>query len=311
MTKSDIIKRLAYIKLFYRIGVEQSKQAEALAFTCVLTIHDAIDWFMNLACLTNSITEAQKLAAIVAKDSKRKGKTNVYLMDYFTILTGLKHEADVNNINTLRNNLKHKFILPSQLGISETVNTARIFFEDNTKVIFSLNFDEISVVDLISSKEIKQLLTNAVEFQNKKEIENCVKEISKAYYELWQIDVNYIRSKKQFSYIDIYSIPHLQIPQLEDKPEIQMLKSYIDSIINAYNRNFQELNDSMKVFALGIEYRKFLKFKSLIPSTSIKDSNGIYHVTKPNNLDNITNNDLTFAIDFLVDCTLHVEKFRL
>ena len=96
----------------------------------------------------------------------------------------------------------------------------------------------------------------------------------------------------------------MQIPQLEDKPEIQMLKLYIDSIINAYNRNFQELNDSMKIFALGIEYRKFLKFKSLIPSTSIKDSKGIYHVTKPNNLDTITEDDLTFAIEFLVDCTL-------
>lgn len=311
MTKPDIIKRLAYIKLFYRIGVEQSTQAEALAFTSVLTIHDAIDWFMTLACLKNSITEAQKLAAITAKDPKRKGKTNVYLMDYFTILPSLKHEADVNNINSLRNNLKHKFILPSQLGISETVNTARLFFEDNTKAIFSLNFDDISIIDLISSKEIKQLLTNAVDFQNKKDTENCVKEISKAYYELWQIDVAFIRSKKQFSYIDIYSIPHLQIPQLEDKPEIQMLKLYIDSIINAYNRNFQELNDSMKIFALGIEYRKFLKFKSLIPSTSIKDSSGIYHVTKPNNLDTITEDDLTFAIEFLVDCTLHVEKFKL
>ena len=80
MTKPDIIKRLAYIKLFYRIGVEQSKQAEAIAFTSVLTIHDAIDWFMTLACLQNSITETQKLAAIIAKDAKRKGKTNVFLI---------------------------------------------------------------------------------------------------------------------------------------------------------------------------------------------------------------------------------------
>lgn len=311
MTNPDIIKRLAYIKLLYRIGVEQSKQAEAIAFSSVLTIHDAIDWFMTLACLKNSITEAQKLAALIAKDAKRKGKTNVYLMDYFTILSSLKHEADVNNINSLRNNLKHKFILPSQSGISETVNTARAFFEDNTKAIFSLDFHDISIIDLISSKEIKRLLINAVDFQNKNDTESCVMEISKAYYELWQIDVEFIRSRKQFSYIDIYSIPHLQIPQLGDKPEIQMLKLYIDSIINAYNKNFQELNDSMKIFALGIEYRKLLKFKSLIPPTSIKDSSGVYHVTKLNNLNTITEDDLTFAIEFLVDCTLHVEKFKL
>lgn len=311
MTNHDIIKRLAYIKLLYRIGVEQSKQAEALAFTSILTIHDTIDWFMTLACLKNSITEKQKVQAILEQNPKRQGKANVYLMDYFTILPILKHETDVNNINTLRNNLKHEFILPSQLGISETVNTARVFFEDNTKLIFSLDFNEISIIDVISSSVIKQLLKNALAFQNKKDIENCIKEISKAYYELWQTDIDFIRSKKQFSYIDIYSIPQLQIPHLEDKPEMQILKSYIDSIINAYNRNFQELNDSMKIFALGIEYRKFLKFKTIIPLTSIKDSNKVYHVTKLNNLDTITEEDLTFAIEFLVDCTLHVEKFKL
>jgi hypothetical protein len=311
MTNQDILKRLAYIKFLFKVGVDQSKQPGVIAYTAILSIHDAIDWFMNLACIENKITETNKLSAITAKDPKRKGKTNVYLTDYFTILPALKYEVEVNSINTLRNNLKHKFILPSQLAITESINSAKEFFEENTKIIFSLDFNGVSVIDLIGFEPIKILLKQAIVFQIKNEVENCISEISKAYYELWQIDMDFIRDKKQFSYIDIYGNPYLQIPQLEGKPELQILKGYIDSLITTYNKNFQELNDSMKIFALGIDYRKYLKLKSFLPSTSIKDKNGNYQVTKPRNVESITNEDLTFAIDFVINCALEIQRFKL
>ncbi len=310
MTNQDILKRLAYIKFLYKAAIDQSKQPEIIAYTSILTVHDAIDWFMNLACLHNKLTEKQKIAAIIAKKQNHQGK-NIYLMDYFIILPILKYEPEVSSINDLRNNLKHQFILPSQIGIAESINTAKNFFEENTKLIFSLDFNEISIIDLIAFEPIRDVLKKAIIFQSKNETENCISEISKAYYELWQIDIDFIREKKQFSYIDIFSLPHLQIPNLENNPELKTLKLYIDSIINAYNNNFQELNDSMKIFALGIDYRKYLKLKSFIPSTSMKDKDGNYHVTKARNVENISTEDLTFAIDFIIDCALQIQKFKL
>ena len=311
MTNQDILKRLAYIRFLYKTGVDQSKQPEVIAYTSILVIHDAIDWFMILACLQSQITEAEKLSRIVAKNPKQKGKSYIYLMDYFTILPSLRHETGVNYINNLRNNLKHNFILPSQIGIKECVNIGKDFFEENTKIIFSLNFNEISIIDLIDFATIRDLLGKAIDYQNKAEIENCISEISKAYYELWQIDIDFIREKKQFSYIDIYSKPYLQIENLENKPELQILKAYIDSSITVNNKNFQELNDSMKIFALGIDYRKYLKLKSFMPTTLTKDRDGNYQVTKARDVENISNGDLTFAIDFIIDCTLKLQKFKL
>jgi hypothetical protein len=67
----------------------------------------------------------------------------------------------------------------------------------------------------------------------------------------------------------------------------------------------------MKIFALGIDYRKYLKLKSFMPSTSIKDSDGNYHVTKVRNVESISDEDLTFAINFIIDCTLQIQKFKL
>lgn len=310
MTNQDILKRLAYIKFLYKGAVAQSNQAEIIAYTSILAVHDAIDWFMHLACLHNNITEPKKIEALKKKNPKHPGK-NIFLMDYFTILPNLKYETEVGNINGLRNDLKHHFRLPSQIGIIESINTAKSFFEENTKIIFSLDFNEVSIIDLIAFQQLRDLLKKAIFFQNRNETENCIYEVSKAYYELWQIDIDFIRGKRQFSYIDIFSLPHLEIPNLEGNLQLQTLKLYIDSVINAYNKNFQELNDSMKIFALGIDYRKYLKFESFVPSTSMKDKEGKYYVTKAGNIENITKEDLTFAIDFIVDCALQIQKFKL
>ncbi len=231
-------------------------------------------------------------------------------MDYFTIIPTLSLGSSVEKINNRRNNLKHQFQIPAQVEVDECKSIATLFFENNTKSIFGHDFNDISIIDLIEYEEVKNLLKNAVVFKTKGEIENCMSEISKAFFELGQVDIDFIRDKQQFSYIDIYSIPHLQIPDLQGKKELQTLKLYMDSVINAYNKNFHKINESLKIFALGIDYRKYLKFKSFIPTTSIKDKQGVYTVTKARNIE-ITHDDLNFAIDFVLDCSLQIQNFKL
>lgn len=302
MTNQDIIRRLAYIKYLYKVGIEQSKQSDTISYVAVLSFHDSIDWFMNLACLKLGITE---------KDKKRiAGKQLIALMDYFVVIPTLTLGASVEKINNRRNNLKHHFQIPAQVEVEECKGIATVFFDENTKAIFGCNFSDISIIDLIEHEDIRHLLKNAESFKNESKAENCINEVSKAFFELSQVDINFIRKKQQFKYIDIYSIPYLQIPGLEENKEFQILKAYIDSIINAYNRNFQEINESINIFALGIDYRKYLKLKSFMPTTSMKDKQGVYSVTKARNIETITNEDLDFAIDFILECTLQIQKFK-
>lgn len=314
MTNQDILKRLAYIKYLYKSGVEQSKQPEAVSYTSILSFHDSIDWFMHLACIKEGLSEKQKYDIITANNPNRQNKSkqiNYYLMDYFTLIPNLTQSASVEKVNNIRNHLKHTFQIPAQVEIEECKNISTLFFEENTKTIFGYSFDEISIIDLINYEVVRDLLKDATLYQSKGETEECLNEVSKAFYELNHVDIDFIRGKKQFSYIDIYNIPHLQIPNLEDKPELQALKLNIDGVIHAYNNNFHKINESMKVFVLGIDYRKYLKLISFMPTTSMKDKEGNYSVTKVMSLESITKEDLGFAIDFVIDCAFKIQKFRL
>jgi len=45
-----LIKRLAYIKQLYRIGMEQSQRNENIAVFSILAFHDSIEMFLALLC---------------------------------------------------------------------------------------------------------------------------------------------------------------------------------------------------------------------------------------------------------------------
>ena len=50
MMKIDIaIRRLAFIKYLYEVGVEQSRKAEPFCQISILTLQDAIELFLGLA----------------------------------------------------------------------------------------------------------------------------------------------------------------------------------------------------------------------------------------------------------------------
>jgi len=49
LDKSTIIKRLAFIKYLYKLAVDQSRRPEPLCSASILTFHDAVELFLQLA----------------------------------------------------------------------------------------------------------------------------------------------------------------------------------------------------------------------------------------------------------------------
>src|SRR5687767_11789056 len=133
MTQEIIVKRLSLIKYLYQTAITQSRQQETIAFISILSFHDSIDMFVQLA--------AQK------KNIKRKGQT--FLMNYFSLIPELTHEASVKKINDRRNSLKHNGQIPAKIEIEESRTIASLFFEENTKIVFGVEFKDISLFDLV------------------------------------------------------------------------------------------------------------------------------------------------------------------
>lgn len=62
MLDHSIIRRLAFIKYLYRIGIQQSEAAEPFASAALLTFHDAAELFLQLSAEhTDADVKANKI----------------------------------------------------------------------------------------------------------------------------------------------------------------------------------------------------------------------------------------------------------
>jgi hypothetical protein len=311
MTKNEIIKRLVYIKYLYRQGIEQSKLPETINYSCILSFHDAIDWFMNLACLKRSISDSKKIELLNANRGNKKQKMMVALMDYFSILPDLQIASEVEKINKLRNSLKHDFVLPARVGIVESISTASVFFETNTKIVFDLNFSEISLTDLLSNSSAKNYLKNAETNIQEGKLENALEDIAKTYHEIIKIDDQLFKYKWAFwssNYKKLY--PRIKFGYGRQEENFTSLASSVKEMAEDVNVNISRIDESIKVLSLGLDYRKYRKLMSLIPSV-YETSKGLIISSKPKYEKKELPANTQFAFDFVLECGLKIQEFSV
>jgi hypothetical protein len=312
MTQNEILKRLVYIKHLYKQGMEQSKFPETINYSCILSFHDAIDWFMNLACLKRSISDSGKLELLNANRGNKKQKATIALMDYFIILPDLQISSEVEKINKLRNALKHDFVLPAKVGISESINTSSVFFETNTKIIFDLNFSEISLTDLLSNSSAKSYLKNAESNIQASKFESAFEEIAKAYHEIIKIDDQLFKDKWAYwsSNYKKLSSHRINTDFGRQEKNINSLAKNVKEIADNININLGRIDESIKVLSLGLDYRKYRKLMSLIPFV-FESPNGLIIASKPKYDKKELPANTQFAFDFVLECGLKIQEFSV
>ena len=106
MLDQNVIKRLALIKYFYKEAIEQSQRPEPLCSASILTFHDAIEFFLQLASEILDI-----------------GKNQLSFLEYWGILASKLPEGiptqkeSMRRLNRARVALKHHGTSPSKLDI--------------------------------------------------------------------------------------------------------------------------------------------------------------------------------------------------
>lgn len=132
LNQEIILRRLALIKQLYKIGLEQSYQVDTIASFSILSFHDSIEMFLKL----------------VAENLDLKADKYNFI-DYWENIANLTLKESMRNINARRVNIKHKGLLPSKIDIEiSRVNTTD-FFEQNVKLQFDIEFNDISLLTLI------------------------------------------------------------------------------------------------------------------------------------------------------------------
>jgi len=277
-----LVRRLSFIKYLYAVATERSEQPQPMNAAAVLTFHDSIELFLHLACEKSNIET-----------------TNTDFKGYWTKLNpiysqeGLSQHASMMRLNKARVGLKHSGILPSSLEIEGFRAATTNFFEENTPKVFGIAFSDISMADLLQSQEARMHLRKADAMMDEGNIETAFSELARAFFE---VENFYEESQRDEFGRSPYGFGKSLLKVDELKRTFGVTLSEICETVN-------RLCEAMRVLALGLDYRKFVRFSELTPRVLRPIGGGpVVHDLK--RTPPPTLNDYQFCRDFVIECAI-------
>ena len=300
MRIDDALKRLAFVKYLYNVGVEQSKKAEPFCWASVLTFHDAVELFLELASEYIDIHKRIK---------------NIKFMEYWglinPVLKGkgkdeLAHKIPIDRLNGARVALKHHGTPPSKSAIEDFRTSVTEFFERNTLIVFDTRFSEISLIALVQNEASQGRLIQAQQLISEGKIDDALARVAVSFAQL--IDDYEDRKKDEFGRSPfflgrVYS-PDVDAEALEDVET--SLVEIVDSIDN--------LQDAVKILCLGLDFRRYARFKLLTPGVIRRKSGEgkkryLVHRSRRGSKGKPSSEDALFCIDFVIESAIVLQEF--
>jgi hypothetical protein len=147
----DEASRLAFIRYLHHQGVQQARLPEPQSSAAVLLLHDAVEAFLLLA--------AEHLGAAPPREFGQ----------YWDVLSPAKLTGGVNlavkqgmvRLNKIRVNLKHHGVQPGKAAIDQNLADAATFFAANTRLVFGVDYDQVSMADVIEQEDVRELVRKA------------------------------------------------------------------------------------------------------------------------------------------------------
>ena len=286
-----VMRRLAFIRYLRQEGVAQSRRPWPLSCTSLLTLHDAIEFFLLLG--------SQHLNV---------GKDNPRFMEYFALLNSkldpatLGQQEHIRQLSNARRELKHRGLFPSTLDLESYRDAASAFFLENTPVIFGIGFDEVSLVDFVSPESARDSLREAQELIARGDGASAVNPIAFAYSEMIADYTDRKRERPGRDQFDFSS----RIPSLQS---LHSTLPTVEAFARETKRAIEDMQDAMRVLALGIDYRKYARFERLTPKV-LRHYNGDVrlHQRFSQNL-TPTVEDAQFCFDFVIESALALAEF--
>lgn len=279
----------------YNLGLQQSRQPKPLNAASVLTFHDSVELFLHLAC----------------EELHTQKKDDVKFMSYWPLLKeklpndrSLGHESQMERLNRLRVNLKHHGIMPDGSEIERARVNVTNFFEDNTPIIFDLAFDKITMTDVMQFLPARDALNDAATLMEQGKYEEALGKIAISFdlliedYESRK--ARYGNSPFQFEDPFPYSDIHFRRINSE-------MKNFVNRKIKS---SIEPMQNAMKIMSLGLDYRRYVKFKLFAPQISkvLGDEGGFhYFITKSSR--KYTAEECHFCHDFVIESAIRIQDF--
>jgi hypothetical protein len=290
----SVIRRLAFIKYLYRVAYEQSQRPEPICGASVLTFHDAMELFLQLA-----------------SECFDAGKERPSIIEYWDLLSpklpegGLTQKEPVRRLNRARVALKHHGNLPSKSDIEAFRATATNFFEENTRIIWDIEFNDVSLVELVKCEAANSNLREAEKLLQQEKIEESLGRAAIAFRLIMD---EYESTKKgefgfsPFFFGEDFTFTNSFFMGLHN----DRLSKFVDQVIGT----IEELRDALKILSLGIDYRRYVKFRLLTPELQ-RGADGNYEIREIRSSAKRvpSGEDARFCIDYVIESAIVLQEF--
>jgi hypothetical protein len=147
----DEASRLAFIRYLHHQAVQQGRLPEPQSSAAVLLLHDAVEAFLLLA--------AEHLGA----EAPREFPPHRDVLSTAKLSGGvdLTVKQGMVRLNKVRVNLKHHGVQPGKAAIDKSLIDAATFFAANTRPVFGIDYDQVSMADVIEQERVRELVRKA------------------------------------------------------------------------------------------------------------------------------------------------------
>jgi len=285
------LQRLSFIKYLFSIALSQSYQPEPLCGASILSFHDSVELFLQLVLEKLGISK------------KNKG-----FIDYWEVIEkeakGIKLslKESMKRLNKARVDLKHHGFRPSRLDIELYRATTLAFFNENCPIIFTINFDEITLIDCITYGRSRELLMKAKNYFDSGLIKDALENTALSFI--------YLISDYEKSKLTYHRSPFFigeSMTSLESRIRDQTLRRNLGDIISKLTKSITAIQEVMEILCIGINYRKYVKFKTIVPDVVFAiDGTPRYYLEEELDLNK---EDFEFCMTFIVESALKLQEF--
>jgi len=295
-----IISRLSFIKYLFTTGIRQSYTAPPLSSISLLSFHDSVELFLQLA-----------------SEHLDSGSKQPNFMDYWDILskklgTEISQRESMRRLNKARVSIKHHGTLPSQIDIEAFRESTINFFEYNCPIIFGLPLEKISLIGLVKPPNVRDKLKVAEEKIAKDETLTALDDVAIAFNELL---LNYDKTHRGKHGESLFNIRGFNVPSMSFRSgdfsdqeralneKIENIRDYVDDTFDAMRRVF-------KIIVLGLDYVKYVKFLQMTPQVH-RSVTGKYFINRLHSENNPPSVEMVqFCIDYTIEAAIQIDHVR-
>jgi len=169
-----------------------------------------------------------------------------------------------------------------------------------------VNFSEISLIELVKCQNAKSTLKESQQMLSENKLDEALDKVAIAFEQL--IDDYEVRKTDEWGRSPFFFGRRMDFLSsfFMDIPRGNKLADFIDRV----KESIEAIQESVKILSLGLDYRRYAKFRLLTPIVQrTQGSGGINYVAQRVSNVNPTKEAVHFCINFVVESAVTLQEF--